>query len=150
MTPLVHFEPHPQPPLSSVHHKYIVKVCENIIWFRQKRINSTLIRPGFLRVVFSMGVNFISFPFIFQEGLLYYQYDFKQLSTNLFREGRKWKMLTSSFICWRHYFLCNKEMLKDLKNWLNSPYWQSIVKIFISSEWYEEFQWNFQERWELS
>ena len=44
----------------------------------------TLIRLGFLKVVFSEGVQFEA-SFIFQEELIQYQYNFIQLLNNLFR-----------------------------------------------------------------
>ena len=47
------------------------------------------VNPGFLE-------GSLTPPFKFQEELIYYQYNFIQLLSNLFRVCWKWKMLTSS------------------------------------------------------
>ena len=74
----------------------------------------SLIKLGFLKVFFLKGAKWP--PFIFQDELIWFQCNFAQ----------SWKMLTSSVICWRNEFLCNKKMSIIQKIDENS--WYSIRK----------------------
>ena len=65
----------------------------------------TLIRMGickavcFFVVFFGVGGCQFDSPFIFQEKLIQYQYNFIQLLNNLFKVGSRQKVLTSFTIC---------------------------------------------------
>ena len=62
----------------------------------------TLIRQGFLRVVFSGGRGgyiWTLLSFLFQEKLIQYQYNFTQLSDNLLKVC--WKLKNADIICYK-------------------------------------------------
>ena len=63
-----------------------------------KKNTITVIRLGFLRVVFSWeGGGQFEPPFIFQEEFIQYQYNFTQLLNNLFKLC--WKRKNADIIC---------------------------------------------------
>ena len=67
---------------------------------RNYKLNLTLIRPGFLRVVFPGGrVNLTPHPFVFKEELIKCQYNFIQLLNNLYKVCWKWK--NADIICYK-------------------------------------------------
>ena len=93
---------------------------------------STLIRLGFLKVVF-FGRGGDEFSY-FEKNLSNINITLNNCETIYWKYVESAKMLTLSDISWGHQFLCNKEMQKNPKIW-----WKSIKIANIDRQIFQNF-----------
>ena len=89
--------------------------CIHIKILRRKK---NVLTPNFIQIVTPSKTNnnWVSLPDKIAMFLTFISLTIIRLATCLVHvEGKK--MLIAFAICWRHYFLCNKEMSKNPKNW---------------------------------